>query len=63
VPSPKRKAIDPKLVRISVFITSDQRQRLDSINQRTDVPIAALVRRGVELILAQYETTTTERDR
>lgn len=41
--------------RTSVFLTREQRERLAAVHAATDIPVAALVRRGVELVLAQYE--------
>jgi hypothetical protein len=55
VPNAKPK---PKLIRTSVFLTQEQHARLAAVHDATDVPVAALVRRGVDLILAQYETSS-----
>jgi len=55
VPKPKR--TNPKhYIRTSVFLTQEQHERLAAVSIATDVPVARLVRRGVELVLAQYET-------
>ena len=46
-----------KLRRTTVFLTEEQQQRLSATSAATDIPVARLIRRGIELVLTQYERT------
>jgi len=59
MPKPKRSKAG--YIRTSVFLTQDQHSRLAAVSTATDIPVSRLVRRGVELVLAQYESTTKKR--
>ena len=47
------------LGRISVFLYTRQIEALNEVNARTQIPVAALIRQGVDLILAQHGTRPT----
>jgi Ribbon-helix-helix domain len=38
---------------ISVSVKVEQLEKLQTVSTRTDVPVAALIRRGIDLILAE----------
>ncbi len=38
-------------VRLDVYITPAQKAALETISQKTDVPVAALVRRAIDALL------------
>jgi hypothetical protein len=40
--------------RVSVFLRADQTEALRAINADTGIPVAVLIRKGVDLILAQH---------
>jgi hypothetical protein len=42
------------LKRTSVFLYQWQVDGLNDVNARTDIPVASLIRRGVERILAEH---------
>ena len=60
MPKPKLKHT---FIRTSVFLTRAQHDALARVSATTDIPVARLVRRGVELLLAQYDETTTTKSR
>lgn len=48
------------LTRISVFLFDRQLAALNAVNERTGVPVSVLVRKGVDLILAEHGITTSK---
>ena len=48
-----RRSEEP-LTRISLFLYDRQVAALNEVNQRTQVPVSALIRQGVDLILERY---------
>jgi len=44
---------DPALIRTSVHLTETQLKALRAINRRTGVPVAFLIRRGVDWVIQQ----------
>ena len=48
-----RRAKEP-VTRISVFLYDRQIAALNSVNERTQVPVSVLIRQGVDLILDQH---------
>jgi hypothetical protein len=40
--------------RVSVFLRAEQTAALRAINAETGIPVAVLIRKGVDLILAQH---------
>ena len=42
-----------KMKAISVSVKTDQLERLQTVSERTDIPVAALVRRGIDLMLTE----------
>lgn len=42
-------------VATTVYLTAEQDMRLKELNQRTKIPVAELVRQGVDLVLERYE--------
>ena len=46
--------------RISLFLRPEQIAALRAINAETDIPVAALIRRGIDLILAQHGKAPTK---
>jgi hypothetical protein len=45
--------------RVSLFLRADQLRALRSINAETGIPVAVLIRRGVDAILAQHGKALT----
>jgi hypothetical protein len=45
--------------RVSVFLRVDQLDALRAINTETGIPVAVLIRKGVDLILAQHGKAPT----
>jgi hypothetical protein len=52
-------ADDSAMKKTTVYLTDEQAARLTAVAVATDIPVARLIRRGVDLILAQYGTATT----
>lgn len=46
---------------VSVRLLERQIAELAAIHQRTEVPVAALIRRGVDLVLAQHGVAVPKR--
>jgi hypothetical protein len=44
----------PRKVRTNIFMSPRQMAYLRQISAETNIPIAALIRRGVDLVIAQY---------
>ncbi len=42
-------------VATTVYLTAEQDMRLKEVHQRTRVPVAELVRQGVDMVLERYE--------
>ncbi len=42
-------------VATTVYLTAEQDMRLKQVQQRTKVPVAELIRQGVDLVLERYE--------
>lgn len=40
-----------KKVSMSIYVTAEQKRRLDALHARTEVPVSAYVRRGIDLVL------------
>ena len=40
-----------KKVSMSIYVTKDQKRRLDALHKRTEVPVSAYIRRGIEMVL------------
>jgi len=60
-----------KKISTTVYITSEQNERLKLLHERTKVPIAVFIREGIDLVLEQHrdelpgqltlDTATTKR--
>lgn len=46
-----------KKVATTVYLTAEQDMRLKELHQRTKVPVAELIRQGVDMILGHYAST------
>ena len=44
-----------KKVSTTVYITSEQNQKLKALNRKTKVPIAEFIREGIDLVLQKYK--------
>lgn len=42
-------------VATTVYLTAEQDMRLKAVQQRTKVPVAELIRQGVDMVLDRYE--------
>jgi predicted DNA-binding protein len=42
-------------VSTTVYITSEQSEKLKQLNERTKVPVAAYIREGIDLVLERYK--------
>ncbi|MBV8758685.1 MAG: ribbon-helix-helix domain-containing protein [Deltaproteobacteria bacterium] len=40
-----------KKVPMSIYVTAEQKRRLDALHARTEVPVSAYIRRGIEMVL------------
>jgi len=40
-----------KKVSMSIYVTREQKRRLDALHARTEVPVSAYIRRGIEWVL------------
>lgn len=43
-----------KKISTTVYITSEQNERLKVLHERTKVPIAVFIREGIDLVLEQH---------
>ena len=43
-----------KKISTTVYITSEQNERLKLLHERTKVPIAVFIREGIDLVLEQH---------
>lgn len=43
-----------KKISTTVYITSDQNERLKLLHERTKVPVAVFIREGIDLVLEQH---------
>jgi hypothetical protein len=57
-----RRADEP-ITRISVFLTTQQLDQLRAVNARTGIPVSALIRQGVDRVLAEHAPTAGRRSR
>ena len=44
-----------KKVSTTIYITPEQADRLKLLHERTNVPVAWYIRRGIDLVLKEYE--------
>jgi predicted DNA-binding protein len=47
-------AMARKKISTTVYITSEQNERLKLLHERTKVPIAVFIREGIDLVLEQH---------
>ncbi|MFT3693957.1 MAG: ribbon-helix-helix domain-containing protein [Kofleriaceae bacterium] len=40
-----------KKIPMSIYVTAEQKRRLDALHARTEVPVSAYIRRGIEMVL------------
>ena len=40
-----------KKVSMSIYVSREQKRRLDALHARTDVPVSVYIRRGIEMVL------------
>lgn len=52
-----------KKVRMDLFIELKQRRALEAISEETGAPVAELIRRGIDLLLKQYEQRKQGKER
>ena len=45
-----------KKISTTVYITTEQNERLKLLHDKTKVPVAEYIRQGIDLILEKYET-------
>ena len=50
----KRREAQRGSERVSLFLRAEQIEALRAIHAETDIPVAALIRRGVDWVLGQY---------
>lgn len=44
-----------KKLSTTIYITTEQNERLKVLHERTKVPIAVYIREGIDLVLAKYD--------
>ena len=47
----------PKKLTTTIYITEEQQNRLKELNNRLKIPVAELIRQGIDVILKRYEGT------
>ena len=46
--------MNDKKISTTVYLTQEQINQLKELNQRTKVPVAAYIREGIDLVLAEH---------